>query len=95
MSVCGLFAPIMCVLRRVVASRLAQSATGRQPTTGILLPFQPVTESTVLPSRGFRIVELRVQTAVFAVLVKPEVVVFHPEVVLRPLYHAVTCISLH
>ena len=26
---------------RTLASRLAQSATGRQPTTGILLPVQP------------------------------------------------------
>ena len=36
----GLFSPAMRVLRCVVASRLAQSATGRQPTTGILLSVQ-------------------------------------------------------
>jgi len=40
MAVCGLFAPVMRVLRRIVASRLAQSATTRQPTTGVLLPVQ-------------------------------------------------------
>ena len=52
-----------------------------------------VTGRTFLSSRGFRIVDLRVQTAVFAVSVKPEVVVCRPEVVLRPRYHASTCIS--
>jgi len=36
----GLFSPVVRALRCVVASRLAQSATGRQPTTGILLPVQ-------------------------------------------------------
>jgi len=36
---------------------------------------------TFLPYRGFRIVDLRVQTAVFAVSVKPEVVVSRPKVV--------------
>jgi len=38
MAVVGLFSAIMRVLRCVVASKLAQSATGRQPITGILLP---------------------------------------------------------
>jgi len=92
MAVGSLFSPIMRVLRCVVSSRLAQSATERQPTTGILLPVQcevniqrrsQVTGSTSLPSRGFLIVDLRVQAAVFAVSVKPEVVVSRPEVVLR------------
>jgi len=45
-----------------------------------------VTGSTFLPSNGSRIVDLRVQTAVFAVSVKPEVVVCRPEVVLLPRY---------
>jgi len=40
MAVGGLFSPVMRILRCVVASRLAQSATGRQPTTGILLPVR-------------------------------------------------------
>ena len=40
MAVGGLFSPVMRILRYVVASRLAQSAMGRQPTTGILLPVQ-------------------------------------------------------
>ena len=39
MAVGGLFSPVICVLR-CVDSRLGQSATGRQPTTGILLPVQ-------------------------------------------------------
>jgi len=52
-----------------------------------------VTGSTFLPSRDIRIVCRRVQTAVFPVSVKPEVVVCRPEVVLRPPYRAVTCIS--
>jgi len=41
-SVSGLFSPVEHVLglRCVVASRLAQSATGRQATSGILLPVQ-------------------------------------------------------
>ena len=34
------FRPLVRVLRCVVAKRLAQSATGRQPTTEILLPVQ-------------------------------------------------------
>jgi len=42
-----------------------------------------VTGSSFLTDRGFRIVDLRVQTAVFAVSVKPEVVVSRPEVILR------------
>jgi len=37
MAVSGLFLLVACVLRCVVASRLAQSGMGRQPTTGILL----------------------------------------------------------
>ena len=40
MSLGGLFSPAMCVLRCAVASRLAQSAPDRQPTTGILLLIQ-------------------------------------------------------
>ena len=40
MAASGLFSPVMRVLRCVVASRLVQSATRRQPTTGILLPVQ-------------------------------------------------------
>ena len=40
MAVSCLFAPVMCALCCVVASRLAQIATGRQLTTGILLPVQ-------------------------------------------------------
>ena len=39
-AVGGLFSPVLRVLRCVVASRLTQSATGRQPMTGILLPVQ-------------------------------------------------------
>ena len=38
MAVGSLLSSVICVLRCVVASRLAQSAAGRQPTTGILLP---------------------------------------------------------
>jgi len=38
---------------------------------------------TFLPSRGFRIVDLRVQMAEFVVSIKPEVVVCRLEVVLR------------
>jgi len=86
----GLFLPVMSVLRCVVGSRVAQSAMGRQPTTEILLSVQQEVNirrhrspGVPLPSRGFRIVDLRVQTAVFAVSVKPEVVVSRPEVVLR------------
>jgi len=40
MAVGGLFLSVVRVLCYVVASRLPQSATGRQPTTGILLPVQ-------------------------------------------------------
>jgi len=36
----GLFSPVMLILRCIIASRLAQSATGRQPTTRILIPVQ-------------------------------------------------------
>jgi len=66
MAVGGLFSPVMRVLRCVGASRLAQNATGRQPTTAILYfrtgseySASQVTESTFLPSRGFRFVDLR------------------------------------
>jgi len=52
-----------------------------------------VTDRTFLPLTGIRIVDQWVQTAVFAVSVKPDVVVSGPEVVLRPRYHAATCIS--
>jgi len=92
----------MRALRCVVASRLAQSATGRQPTTGILLSVQREVNIPRHRSPGVlfcrtevRIVDLRVQTVVFAVLVKPDVVVCRPEVVLRPRYHAATGVSLH
>jgi len=74
-------------------SRLVQSATGCQPTTGIgyytfssrgsEYSTSQVTGSSFLASRGFRIVDLRVQTSVFAVSGKPEVVVSRPEVILR------------
>jgi len=81
MAVGGLFSPVMRVLRCVGASRLAQNATGRQPTTAILYfrtgseySALQVTGSTFLPSRSFPIVDLRVQMAVFALSVKPEVV---------------------
>jgi len=40
MTVGGLCSPVMRVLRHVVASRLSQSATRRQPTTEILLQVQ-------------------------------------------------------
>jgi len=40
MAVGGLFSPVIRVLRGVFASRLARSATGRQPMTGILLPVR-------------------------------------------------------
>jgi len=88
MAVGGIFSPVKRVLRCVVASRLAQSATGRQPTTGILLPVQQEVNigrrgSPRVLSRGFWIVDLRVQTSVFAVSMKPEVVVCRSEVVLR------------
>jgi len=39
-AVGGLFSSVTRVLRCAVASRLARSATGRQPTTGILLSVQ-------------------------------------------------------
>jgi len=78
---------------------------GRQPTTGILLSGQrevnircrgsPGVLFRRIDNREFQIVDLRVQTTVFAVSVKPEVVVSRPEVVLRPRYHAATRISLH
>jgi len=91
MAVGVLFSTVVCVLRCVVASRLAQNTMGRQPTTGILLPVQREAnirrrrspEYFFLPFRRFRIVDLRVRTAVFAVSVKPEVVVSRPEVDLR------------
>jgi len=58
-AVGGLFLQVMRVLCYVVASKLAQSGTGCQPTTGILLPVQrdeystsQVTGSTFLPSIG-------------------------------------------
>ena len=40
MAVGGLFSPVIHALRCVVANRLAQSATGPQPTTGILFMVQ-------------------------------------------------------
>jgi len=40
MAAGGLFSPIICVSRCKVASRLEQSAMGRQLTTEILLPVQ-------------------------------------------------------
>ena len=52
-------------------------------STGSEYSTSQVTGSNILPSRGFQIVDLRVETAAFAVLVKPEVAVFRPEVVLR------------
>ena len=61
------------------------SANDRNTTsgsTGSEYSTSQVTESTLLPSRGFWIVDLQVQTAVLAVSVKPEVVVSRPEVVL-------------
>jgi len=76
------------------------TSPGPRPTSvpsGILIHPQystlQITGSTFLPSRGFRIVDLRVQAAVFAVSAKLEVAVCRPEVVSRPLYHAATCIS--
>ena len=72
----------MRVLRLVDASRLAHSATGRQPQpTGSEYSTSHVTGSTFLPCRCFRIVDLRIQMAVF--VVKPELVVSRPEVVLQ------------
>jgi len=68
-------------------------------TTGILLllPIQPEVNIRRRRSLGvfscLRVVDLRVQTAVFAVSAKPEVVVSRPEVVLRLRYRAATCIS--
>jgi len=78
MAVGGIFSPLIRALRHVVASRLAQSATGRQPTTGILLPVQREVNIRrrrspgvhFLLFRSFRIVDQRVHTAVFAVYVK-------------------------
>jgi len=68
----GVFSPVMRVLRCVVPSKVAQSATGRQPTTGMLLrgstgneySMSHVTGGTFLPSRSFQIVNVRDQTAV-------------------------------
>jgi len=89
----GLFSPVMRVLRCVVASRLAQNAMGRQPTTGILLPVQR--EVNIRRRRSpavlfcspeaFGLLNYASQTTVglFAVCVKPEVVVSRPEVVFR------------
>jgi len=67
----------------------------RKCCVGILSGLRPSPNRTVMPSRmsdfgqGREIVDLRVQTAVFAVSVKAEVVL------LRPRYHAAICISLH
>jgi len=69
------------------AERYKTSADDRNNTTsgstGSEYSTLRVTGSTFLPSRGFRIVDLQVQTAVFAVSVKPEVVVCRPGLVLR------------
>jgi len=88
MAVGGLFLPVMRVLRCVVASRLVQCATGRQPTIGILLPVQREVNirrrgspGVLFCRSGAVIVDLRVQMAVFAVSVKPEAVVSRPKVV--------------
>jgi len=53
------------------------SADAQNTTSGLMLTeysTAQVTGSTFLSSRGFWIVDLRVQTAVFAVSIKPEVV---------------------
>jgi len=52
MAIGDLFSPVMRVLRCVVASRLVQSATGRQPTTGILLSVQQEVNIRSLGSPG-------------------------------------------
>ena len=94
-AVGNLFAPVMRVLHCVVTSGLATSADDRNTTscsTGSEYWTSHIIKRTFLPSRGFRIVDVRVQTAVLAVSVKPEV--FRTEVALRPSrYHAATCIS--
>ena len=51
-AVGSLFSPVMSVLRCVVASRLAQSAAGRQPTTRILLPVQREVNTRLSRSPG-------------------------------------------
>jgi len=64
------------------------SADDRNTTsgsTGNEYSTSQMTGSTLLQSRGVLIVDVRVQTAVCAVSVKPEVVVSLPEVVLRDL----------
>jgi len=93
MAVGGLFSPVLRVLRCVSASRLAQSATERQPMTGKLLPVQrEVSRFNVAGQSpgvlfcrpeafGLLICEFRRQLA-FAVYVRPEVVISRPEVVL-------------
>jgi len=79
-------------LRCVIASRLAQSAMGRQPTTGILLPVQREVnirrhshQRSILFCRpqafGLLICKFRRQQLRFRQTA--EVVVFRPEVVLR------------
>jgi len=84
-----IFASNARITLSIVASRLVQNATGRTDdwnttsgSTGSEYSTSQVTGSTFLPYRGFRIVDLRVQTAVFVVSVKPEVFVSRPEVVL-------------
>ena len=59
------------------------SADDRNTTSGSTEMNIWPRRSPGIPSRGFRIVDLRVQTAVFAVSVKPEVVVSGLELVLR------------
>jgi len=95
MTVGGLFSPVLRVLRCVVASRLdwrrVLRDNSRRPEweyyfglTESEYSSSQVTGSTILPSRGFRIINLRVQSdGMFVVSVKPEVVVSQPEVVLR------------
>jgi len=90
MAVSGLFSPVIRVLRCIVTSRLAQSATGRQPMTEIILLVQ----------REVNIRRRRSQEVLFclpgafglltcgfrdsnSISVKPEVVISPPEVVLR------------
>ena len=76
-AVGGLFLSVMRVLHCVVASRQAQSAAGRRPTTRILLPVQqevnvrrrwsPEVLFCHQEAFGIQIVDLRVQTAVICV----------------------------
>jgi len=90
MALSGLFSPVMRVLRCLVASRLAKSAMGRQPTTGILLLVQRGVNIRRRRSPGV----LFCHPEAFGLLpassdgsicgfVKLEVVVSRPEVVLR------------